>query len=217
LTESLFSQYTTVRIETMMKLLSITLFLAAHLGTANAESSNESSEAAKRNLRSHFGDMARSLQEMETRVLQPEIPDCSDIENLFDGQVSCECNLESATISYSCQLQNELCLGPICGSPGFSGTITIVGHTKTLSICIFDLTINDEAAPSSDDFCVDLTFSPGARIRSRPTPESCNARFGDVVCETCSPRKGGFSMGCSNVIEGATDESTKFDFSSILP
>jgi hypothetical protein len=194
------------------------LLISSVLALAHANtnvSQKDDSSAADRHLRRKKADSGSTIIEEQQGLLQqlPNISDpCSLLQDQFTGDVSCECVLSprSGSIGFTCTSAGPTCAGSLCGTPSYSGSIDLTSLTASSSICLVDLT---PATPAGDQLCVDVKYRP-APLSGGPTVTSCTATLGDVACTTCRPCKGGVSLDCENVLEGAEDSCTPVDLVS---
>ena len=124
---------------------------------------------------------------------------CGLVNEQFPEFVTCECTGSIlTTLDYTCSFE-QLCVSEtdFCAVPRYSGQLTIFELTSVNEVCIADLTI--AGILPVGDLCVEITFDPNTEELL-----SCEARFLDLVCLSCTPcPDGGISLLCS--ADGETD------------
>jgi len=144
---------------------------------------------------SPFGPILTFLLPFLDLFLDP----CGLVNEQFPEFVTCECTGSIlTTLDYTCSFE-QLCVSEndFCAVPTYRGQLTIFTLTSVNEVCIADLTI--AGILPVGDLCIEITFDPNTEELL-----SCEARFLDLVCLSCTPcPDGGISLLCS--ADGATD------------
>jgi hypothetical protein len=94
----------------------------------------------------------------------------------------------------------------ICGTPQYTGSISIASLTLSNKICLPDVTINGNPSPWINErtpYCVEVAALPGNGT-ILPVTTGCRVQLGSLACVSCNPCKGGIEIllgagDCSDV------------------
>jgi len=126
---------------------------------------------------------------------------CNHIENAFDGDIACECNIQwtSMQVDFQCALLEQACIsdtvaGTLCGKPQYTGKLT--------------LDPKDAAAKWENDVCVDISY------KTDSSPEGADIVSGNLcieadLCFQWGQEGGGFSIcGCAATFQDTPCQCT---------
>jgi hypothetical protein len=157
----------------------------------------------------HAEGIASSLLNRE-REMEIQLGEslCPTIEDAFNGQVDCTCDVpiafpvKNSFTDVSCL--REICAPDIdtCFDITFGAKVTLGPVAISTSVCIDNIQVLDLSLPYMK-LCVDYTLAANNSGKSSDI-KGCSTKINGKKCSSCKPcdKSGGVKFDCSNIVPG---------------